>query len=204
MRKFIQNSFFLLASIAELIIAAIMFMALAIITIKFAYLIFFVPGYFDSINSLSSFLYNTMNIVIGIEFIKMLVKPTPENVIEVLLFATSRQIIMSHADVSDMAIGIVCIGILFAIKKFLFVHQEETCYSLYRAGHKVKFVNRVEKVKIPLDKGSTLRDVMENELGNRNEKISIDSTIYYNGVALKVANIENGKISSVEIIKEIK
>lgn len=79
MRKFIQNSFFMLASIAELIIAGIMFMALAIITIKFAYVIFFVPGYFDSINSLSSFLYNTMNIVIGIEFIKMLVKPTPEN-----------------------------------------------------------------------------------------------------------------------------
>jgi len=126
MKKLVQNSFFTMASVAELIIAGIMFLALGIITIKFAYLIFFVPGYFDSINSLSSFLYNTMNIVIGIEFIKMLVKPTPENVIEVLLFATSRQIIMSHAKVMDMAIGVVCIAILFAIKKFLVVKQAET------------------------------------------------------------------------------
>ncbi len=204
MKKLIQNSFFMMATVAELIIAGIMFLALGIITIKFAYLIFFVPGYFDSINSLSSFLYNTMNIVIGIEFIKMLVKPTPENVIEVLVFATSRQIIMSHAKVLDMAIGIVCIAILFAIKKFLFIDHEETCCSLYRATHKVKFVNKAEKVKIPLDKGNTLRDVLENELASRNEVIDIDATVYYNGVILKVANIQNGIISSVEIIKEAK
>ena len=111
---------------------------------------------------------------------------------------------MSHAKVLDMAIGIVCIAILFAIKKFLFIDHEETCCSLYRATHKVKFVNKAEKVKIPLDKGNTLRDVLENELASRNEVIDIDATVYYNGVILKVANIQNGIISSVEIIKEAK
>lgn len=203
MKRIVQNIFFMLASISELIIAGIMFLAIAIITIKFAYLIFFVDGYFDSINSLTSFLYNTMNIVIGIEFIKMLVKPTPGNVIEVLLFATSRMIIMSHNNVVEMAIGIVCIGILFAIKKFLFIHFEETTSTLYQGAQKIKLVNLVERVQIPMDRGSTLREVLENSLAENNESVEIDATVFFHGVALKIANMEEGKICRVEIIKEV-
>ena len=199
MKKIVQNGFFMIASISELIIAAIMFLAIAIITIKFAYLTFFVEGYFDSINSLSS----TMNIVIGIEFIKMLVKPTPGNVIEVLLFATSRMIIMSHNSVYEMAIGIVCIGILFAIKKFLFIHFEETSSTLYQGSQKVKLVNLVERVQIPMDQGSTLREVLEKTLTEKNEPIEIDATVLFHGVGLKIANMEDGKICRVEIIKQI-
>ena len=203
MKKIVQNGFFMIASISELIIAAIMFLAIAIITIKFAYLTFFVEGYFDSINSLSSFLYNTMNIVIGIEFIKMLVKPTPGNVIEVLLFATSRMIIMSHNSVFEMAIGIVCIGILFAIKKFLFIHFEETSSTLYQGSQKVKLVNLVERVQIPMDQGSTLKKKKKKTLTEKNEPIEIDATVLFHGVGLKIANMEDGKICRVEIIKQI-
>ncbi len=203
MKRIVQNVFFMFASISELIIAAIMFLAIAIITVKFAYLTFFVEGYFDSINSLSSFLYNTMNIVIGIEFIKMLVRPTPGNVIEVLLFATSRMIIMSHNSVFEMAIGILCIGVLFAIKKFLFIHFEETSSTLYQGTQKVKLVNLVERVQIPMDKGSTLREVLEKVLTEKEEPIEIDATVLFNGVGLKVANMEDGKICRVEIIKQI-
>ena len=102
-----------------------------------------------------------------------------------------------------MAIGILCIGVLFAIKKFLFIHFEETSSTLYQGTQKVKLVNLVERVQIPMDKGSTLREVLEKVLTEKEEPIEIDATVLFNGVGLKVANMEDGKICRVEIIKQI-
>lgn len=58
-------------------------------------------------------------LIIGVEFTKMLCKHTPETVIEVLLFATARQVILSHGSVLNTLIGATAIAVLFAVKKFL-------------------------------------------------------------------------------------
>lgn len=58
-------------------------------------------------------------LIIGVEFTKMLCKHTPETVIEVLLFATARQVILSHGSVLNTLIGASAIAVLFAVKKFL-------------------------------------------------------------------------------------
>ena len=58
-------------------------------------------------------------LVIGVEFIKMLCKHTPETVIDVLLFAIARQIIIYHENSADMLAGVAAIAGLFAAKKFL-------------------------------------------------------------------------------------
>jgi hypothetical protein len=60
----------------------------------------------------------TFSLVIGIEFTKMLYKHTPETVIDVLLFATARQTVIYHENMTDMLIGVVAISGLFAARKF--------------------------------------------------------------------------------------
>ena len=57
--------------------------------------------------------------VICIEFVKMLYKHTPETVIDVLLFAIARQIVVYHENTIDMLIGVAAIVGLFAAKKFM-------------------------------------------------------------------------------------
>jgi len=42
----------------------------------------------------SSFLSKALNLIIGIEFTRMLCRHTPDTIIEVLMFATARQIII--------------------------------------------------------------------------------------------------------------
>jgi phosphate starvation-inducible membrane PsiE len=49
----------------------------------------------------------------------MLCKHTPETVIDVLLFAIARQIVVYHDAPIDMLIGVVAIVGLFAAKKYL-------------------------------------------------------------------------------------
>jgi len=61
----------------------------------------------------------TLALVIGVEFTKMLFKHTPESVLDVLLFAIARQVVMYHERTMDLLFGIVAIAGLFAIKKFL-------------------------------------------------------------------------------------
>ena len=61
----------------------------------------------------------TLALVIGVEFTKMLFKHTPESVLDVLLFAIARQVVMYHERTMDLLFGIVAIAGLFAIKKYL-------------------------------------------------------------------------------------
>lgn len=65
-------------------------------------------------------LMNTiLTVIVGVEFVKMLILQTPESVIEVLLFAVARQIIMSHTNALENLLGIIAIAIIFCIRKFL-------------------------------------------------------------------------------------
>ncbi|MCL2457039.1 MAG: transporter [Defluviitaleaceae bacterium] len=57
-------------------------------------------------------------LVIGIELAKMLIKHTPESVIDVLLFTIARQLVMYHDRPIDNLIGVIAIAGLFAAKKY--------------------------------------------------------------------------------------
>ncbi|TYP48707.1 hypothetical protein [Thermosediminibacter litoriperuensis] len=66
---------------------------------------------------LKTFLGHTLLLVIGLELVIMLVQHTPSSVIEVLLFATARKMIIEATTMFDLFLGIISIGGLFAINK---------------------------------------------------------------------------------------
>ena len=68
---------------------------------------------FDKVLSLG------FSLVIGVEFVRMLCKHTPETVIDVLLFAIARYMILYHEGGSSMLLGVLAIGGLFAIRRFV-------------------------------------------------------------------------------------
>lgn len=59
------------------------------------------------------------NILIGIEFLKMLSHPSSDTVLEVLTFLVARHMVIEHTTVVENLLSIVSIGVLFAIKKYL-------------------------------------------------------------------------------------
>lgn len=69
----------------------------------------------------SDFLMMTFNIIIGIELLKMLCRHDLDSVVEVLLFAVARGIVIEHMAIWETLIGILAIAILFIIRKYLFV-----------------------------------------------------------------------------------
>ena len=80
------------------------------------YDMFTVDGYFDNTNE---YLHNILTIVVGLEFVRMLINLTPANTLEVLIVAIARQVIVNHDSAINNIACVLCIGGLFAIRKFL-------------------------------------------------------------------------------------
>ena len=79
------------------------------------------PGY---LADASHFLHNLLTIVVGLEFVRMLIDTTPANILEVLTVAITRHVVLSHDDPWSNLACIACIAGLFAIRRFLVPRQE--------------------------------------------------------------------------------
>ena len=69
-------------------------------------------------------LTNILTIVVGMEFVRMLIDTTPANILEVLTVAMTRHIILSHDDYISNLVCVICIAGLFAIRRFLVRRSE--------------------------------------------------------------------------------
>ena len=64
-------------------------------------------------------LHNLLSIVIGLEFVRMLIDTTPANVLEVLTLAITRHIVLNHEDPWSNLACIACIAGLIAVRRYL-------------------------------------------------------------------------------------
>ena len=85
------------------------------------YRMFSVADYFDSVDH---YLHNVLTIVVGLEFVRMLVDLTPANTLEVLIVAISRHVILSHDDPWTIVACVLSIAALFATRHFLIPKAE--------------------------------------------------------------------------------
>ena len=119
MRRQLREKFYQGLKTLELLIAV----AIVIIIVVMAGLTIYdyLAGNVDlrDISSLETFLQEMLTFVVGIEFVKMLIFHNPERVIDVLIFATSRQLVVEHTNGVETIVRIVGIGLLFAIQRFL-------------------------------------------------------------------------------------
>ena len=78
----------------------------------------------DAENSVTTYLHHMLDVVIGLEFVKLLMHLTPGNILEVLTMALARGIIVNHGAAVDNLLTIGCIIGLFAAKRFLIPRAE--------------------------------------------------------------------------------
>ena len=117
LRKFVAS----FASFIEIAISAIVLIAIAISAVHIIGDAFKLVGDADIHETFGIFLHHALDLIVGVEFIKMLCRHTPGSTIEVLLFAIARQMIVEHTSPIENLVTIVTIALIFAIRKFLFV-----------------------------------------------------------------------------------
>lgn len=107
----------------EFIIAIITLVVLVGMLGMEIYRMFTVADYFATINT---YLHNILTLVVGLEFVRMLLDMTPANTLEVLIVAIARQVILSHDNPLSNVASVLCIAGLFAIRRFLIPKGEMT------------------------------------------------------------------------------
>ena len=86
------------------------------------YKMFTVDTYFASNDT---FLHAILTIVVGLEFVRMLIDLTPANTLEVIILALSKSIIVHHENAISNIAFVLCIAGLCAIRKFLVKGPED-------------------------------------------------------------------------------
>ena len=120
-----------------------------------------VPGAF------MEFLGRVSLIVIGIEFAKMLCKPTTANIIEVLIFVISRQMIIDHQAPEDMLKSVIAICLLFLFRRIMLAtrpdevhHHVPNILKALRLAQTKEFRKAMEELEGE-EKSDTVEEVKE-------------------------------------------
>lgn len=202
MRKFFEGKIYSAAGYLEMMISALLVVVILVLTIQLAGEVLYMDSYEMGSDVLSVLMGKALGLAVGVEFVKMLCKHTPSTVIEVLMFATARQMVVEHSSPAQTLIGILSIAVLFATRKFLFCSFDEVEKTVYRGTQKARMINVLLKLDIPCEGDETLAEVVKRELEARGEELGTGACVYYPGYALRVAKIyDNKDITRVEVIR---
>jgi len=105
----------------ERVVASI---TLIVLIIALCYEVFTLIVEPSHLTDIDEFLHHILTIVVGLEFVRMLIDTTPANILEVLTVAITRHVILSHDDYWSNLVCIACIAGLFAIRRFLIRRSE--------------------------------------------------------------------------------
>ncbi|MBQ4600971.1 MAG: hypothetical protein IJB17_05010 [Oscillospiraceae bacterium] len=117
----IEHIFRRVLHIVEILIATLTILALLAALGVEVYRAVTQPEYFSDI---SSFLHHILTIVVGLEFVRMIIDTTPANILEVLTVAITRHVLLSQDDPWSIVACVACIAGLFAIRRFLIRRSE--------------------------------------------------------------------------------
>ena len=117
----VEHVFELILHTLERIIAAITLLVLVGALVMEIYAMFTTEGY---LADTGTYLHNILAIVVGLEFVRMLIDTTPASILSVLTVAITRHVILYHENAWSNLICIACIAGLFAIRRFLIRRNE--------------------------------------------------------------------------------
>lgn len=200
MRKYLQAKVFEFSYYLELLISIVLVAVIGVLTVKLAINILPIINS-EQENVLNMMLGQAMTLAVGVEFVKMLCKHTPGTVIEVLLFAIARQMVVEHSTALETLVGVLAIAVLFGTRKFLFCNFDEADRAIFRATQNIKLVGRMAKVHIPGAPEDKLGGVIVKKLIEQDDTISIGACANFEDFALRVDNMHGDEITRIELIK---
>ena len=119
-RTQLRNRIIQASSLLEILLSGLVLIGLLLSAVP---LIRWMPGLLVDGNEVEirAFLERSLDIVIGIEFIKMLAKHSPGSSLEVLLYAIARHLVVGHDSALENLLSVGAIALIFIVRKFFFV-----------------------------------------------------------------------------------
>lgn len=201
MKDYLLSKIYSFSFFLEMIISMILSAIIVVLSLKLAFVSFdmiFIQNQEEAFNNI---LQGAMNLAVGVELVKLLCKHTPATIVEVLMFAITRQMVAEHSSVMATLTSVVCVAILFATRKYLFIAHDDVTKVTLRGSQSVKMANVLAKVHIPKEDGATLREVIEKHLEQEDRELAVGTCVDYDNFALCIASIHDGRITRVDVLK---
>ena len=122
-KRTLKNWIYPLTHLLELAVSLFLIIAIVLSFITLGKQLLTVSTGLETTEMFNSYMSTVFDVVIGIEFLKMICKQNLNTVIEVLLFAIARQLIVEHMSMLNSLIGIIAINLLFLVRKYLFIDK---------------------------------------------------------------------------------
>ena len=129
-RKHFNEGIYNVARYTEIVLSIVILIVIALAGIRLFYAI--TETSLMDIDFFTKFLANALSLVVGVEFVKMLCRHSAQTVVEVLMFATARQMVVEHMAPTQTLIGVIAIAVLFAIRKFLMTEDSDMSHSPFK------------------------------------------------------------------------
>ena len=117
----VEHVFRRILHVIERVIASLTILVLVAALVLEVYRMIVDPS---SITDISHYLHSVLTIVVGLEFVRMLIDTTPASILEVLTVAITRHVVLTHEDPISNLACVACIAGLFAIRRFLIRRSE--------------------------------------------------------------------------------
>ena len=131
-RKHFNEGIYNVARYTEIVLSIVILIVIALAGIWLIYAITETSLMDMDIDFFTKFLANALSLVVGVEFVKMLCRHSAQTVVEVLMFATARQMVVEHMAPTQTLIGVIAIAVLFAIRKFLMTEDSDMSHSPFK------------------------------------------------------------------------
>lgn len=128
MKNMYEKAKVVLLSVCHFLEVMMSFVLVIVIVIAGARLLIDTGNIFtgEPVARLESFIGNVMTVAIGVELVKMLAQHDASTIVEVLMFAIARMMIVNHGSTLEILFGVVAIAILFATRKYLFIDTDSS------------------------------------------------------------------------------
>jgi hypothetical protein len=186
--------------VSILILVGILILSAVVIHDLYEMIVAITRGDFDI--AIENFLSTSLELIIGIEFVKMLAKHTPSSVIEVLMFAIARQLITYHGGMLEALIGVIAICILFGIKKYLINSGtlSETDGIVVNGALSIKELNSTYGIHLNSENANTVAGVIANLAKVGNKRIRTGLEVFADDHKLLVYSMDADLIKQVKIV----
>lgn len=115
LKKYVQKA----CGLFELIMAVIVLIGIVLAIISMVKDVDLTQSLFQDTANFKEFLVNVFAIVIGIEFLEMLCRPNPDNVIQVLVFLIARHMIVGETSPYEDFVSVISVAILLLLSRYL-------------------------------------------------------------------------------------
>jgi len=145
-----------------------------------------------------------IQLVIAVEFVKMLTTHTAASAVEVLLVVVAKRVIVDEMNMTDTLLGIIAFAILFMVRKYLNSALSTDIFDAVTIScdTTIKQLKKLTGLKLAAAEGLTLGEYIKGEFKRLGTLPCEGSCINTDEAVFTIKETENGEIKKLEVTKK--